>query len=221
MPDTPPASTSSTGPATVHEAGPSGGVLSTGAGFVPSLVAAISRGDTGALSVFYETWFDGAFDTARSVTRRDESFCMDIVQDAMLRAIRSLRPSLGLREKGDLDRWMTRVVHTTALDHLRRESRRLARQTRRASDEAHRRAGTGQSEPSDAAELSEQIQWLRARLDELTQSDRELLALRFSHEHSLESSGRASGMTGAAAHGRIRRLLERLRGSTKESSHER
>jgi RNA polymerase sigma factor (sigma-70 family) len=178
---------------------------------VAAIVGGIARADPAALATLYESWFDRAFDTARALTRRDESFCMDVVQDALLRAIRYLRPALGIRTGEDLDRWMTRVVHSTALDHLRREKRRLARHQRRAAD-----ARSDGSHPSDEAGLAEDIAWLRSELSRLDERDRELLGHRFGRERTLEDSGAAAGLTGPAAHGRIRRALARLRAAARE-----
>ena len=49
------------------------------------LTAAIARGDSAAFARFYEARFDRAFATARDLTGRDEAFCLDVVQDAMIR----------------------------------------------------------------------------------------------------------------------------------------
>jgi RNA polymerase sigma factor (sigma-70 family) len=171
----------------------------------PHLTAAIAAGDTVAFAAFYEAWFDRCYDIATALTRRDESFCLDVVQDAMLRAIRSMQP---MRHEG-LERWMVRVVHTTALDALRAERRRLAREQRRAL-----RAEA--DVPPEPAELADQIDWLTARLEELDAEDRALLQSRFARDHTLEQSGHAAGLTGPAAHGRIRRILARLRESARE-----
>ena len=48
------------------------------------LTARIARGDAAAASAFYEAWFDGAYGLARTVSRRGEDFCLDVVQDVML-----------------------------------------------------------------------------------------------------------------------------------------
>src|SRR5690606_3993650 len=47
--------------------------------------SAIARGDTEAFAQFYEIWFDRLVHMTRSITGRDESFCLDVTQDAMLR----------------------------------------------------------------------------------------------------------------------------------------
>ena len=61
------------------------------AAWVQSTTAAVARGDRGALAELYERWFDECYRIARGLTRRDESFCLDVVQETMLRVIRSLR----------------------------------------------------------------------------------------------------------------------------------
>jgi RNA polymerase sigma factor (sigma-70 family) len=187
---------------------PGQGHAAAGAGTAP-LTAAIARGDAGAMGAFYEAWFDRAYAAARALTRRDESFCLDVVQEAMLRAARRMRP---LATEEDVARWMSRVVRTAALDLLRRESRRAARERVAATDG---RAG-GQD-----AEARERVEWVRARLVELPAEEAGLLRLRFWEDRTLDEAGRRTGMTGHAVHGRIRRVLSRLRLLAREWTDER
>jgi len=175
---------------------------------VRHLTGAIARGDRAALGTFYESWFDRAYTLARSITRRDEAFCLDVVQEAMLRVVRSIK---AMDSQDELERWMTRVIHTAALDLLRRESRRSRRE--RSRSPAH----TPSPDPTSLAELAEQIAWLRARLAELPTEDGSLLRARFVQGHSLEQAGLHSGLTGDAAHGRVRRALRRLKDLGKET----
>jgi RNA polymerase sigma-70 factor (ECF subfamily) len=167
---------------------------------VAALTGAIARGDQAALATFYETWFDRCFHLARSLTRRDESFCLDTVQDAMLRVARSMKQ---IDSAPELERWMARVVHTAALDLLRKESRRVARERRRSADATH----LGEQQVS----IDERVHWLRDQLASLGAEDRNMLALRFVQDRTLEETGKAVGMTGDAAHGKLRRVLEQLR----------
>jgi RNA polymerase sigma factor (sigma-70 family) len=177
-----------------------------------ALARAISRGDSRSLTVLYELWFDRALDLVRFRTRRDESWCLDAVHDAFLRLIRSGRSLRALATTADLDRLMARVVHTAALDRLRRDARRAARERRR-------RPGDESASASDA-ELADLLAALRAALDAIDAEDRSLLRLRFADGRTLESAGRLAGLTAGAAHGRIRRLLARLRAALSESSHD-
>ena len=149
-------------------------------------------------------WFDRAVGLARRLTGRDESFCLDVVQEAMLKVARKARAVGG---DAEAEAWMTRVVHTAALDLLRRESRRAGRERGRAS---------GGAAAGDGVVLGERIEWLRAEVARLEVADRALLAARFGKGRTLEEAGASAGMSGAAAHGRIRRAIARLRESAKE-----
>ena len=168
---------------------------------VRRVTAAIASGDSAALDEFYRAWFEWAFQMAQSLTERDESFCWDVVQEAMLRVARSVRWFPG---HADLERWLTRVVHTTALDLLRRESRRAAR-------EGVPRASAREASPGDDAELAEKAERVRARLAALPPEDGWLVWLRFGRGRTLADAGASAGIGAQAAHGRIRRALGRLR----------
>lgn len=179
----------------------------------PIDLAALSRGvalgDERALAALYDLWFERAVRLAGSIVRRTplarggEEACLDIVQDAFVRIARSMKPMPG---NGDVERWIVRVVKSAALDHLRREARRARRDERRAQREGDRAA-----DASAAAELAEQVAWLRTRLDELDDDERGLLGLRFGTDRTLDEAGAATGITGDAAHGKLRRVLKRLR----------
>jgi RNA polymerase sigma-70 factor (ECF subfamily) len=172
-----------------------------------ALTRAIARGDQVAFAEFYDLWFDRAYATARRITRRDESFCLDVVHDAMLRVVRQMRP---LDSEAAVGAWMARTIWTTAIDALRTERRR----TRREHDVGAERAANADA-PGDGTER-ERLEWLRARIAALPTVDRRLVQERFDHDRTLDAVGRALGMTGHAAHGRIRRILARLRDAAKE-----
>ncbi len=179
---------------------------------VERLTAAIAAGDPEAFGVFYGQWFDRAYSLARSLTRRDESFCLDVVQDAMLRVVRSLRP---MSDAAALARWMARVVHTTALDRLRADARRARREERAM---ARRAADASPRDGPIALELEERAAWLAAQLREMPCEERRLLAERFERGKTFKDAGAALGMTGDAASGRIGRTVSRLRKLAREVS---
>jgi RNA polymerase sigma-70 factor (ECF subfamily) len=167
---------------------------------------AIARGDRQAFARFYEAWFDRTYAAAKRLTGRDESFCLDVVQETMLRVIRSMRELNGAAE---LSVWMNRAVHSAAVDLLRKDSRRIRRE---AAMDTHATAS--------AAEADDRIEWLLARMAELPSGDGALIAMRFGADQSLDSVGAASGMSGDAAHGRIRRAIAKLRRWAREGDRE-
>lgn len=163
------------------------------------LVRRIARSDPDAFARFYDLWFDRSFALARSLTRGDESFCLDIVQDTMLQVIR--RPPSPHSEAA-LAQWLGRTILSRAIDRLRAERRRRRREERAARDERCDAADDG---------VFEQNGWLRTALAELPAADRALLHARFHDDLTFAEAGARAGMTANAAHGRIRRALQRLR----------
>jgi RNA polymerase sigma factor (sigma-70 family) len=160
-----------------------------------TISAGVARGDGASLDRLYRAWFDRAFGLARRFTRRDEAFCLDIVQEAMLRTIRALKPQ---PTGAALDGWITLAVRSASVDALRREARRAARESRR---EVIGSARSG----ACSAERAELIE-LMARLDELDPAEAELLRRRFGGV-TLRGLAQATGTTTGAAHGQVRRAL--------------
>lgn len=162
------------------------------------LSGAIASGDAAALAEFYRTRFEAMYALARAVTGRDEAFCLDVVQEAMIRVARKVKPMASDR---DLDRWACRVLKSAATDLVRREGRRAKREQR----------STGGTRLGRVPPRAEEAERLRAGLASLSPEDALLITLRFGHDATLEEAGRAVGATGDAVHGRLRRALRRLR----------
>jgi RNA polymerase sigma factor (sigma-70 family) len=142
------------------------------------------------------------YGAARQLTGRDEAFCLDVVQEAMMKAARAMPV---MASEAALARWLCRVVHRAALDQLRRERRRAARER-----------GRGAAPPGADGDVLERIDWLRERVRSLSAEDRSVLASRFARDRSLEQIGMELGTTGDAAHGKVRRVLARLRKAAEE-----
>jgi len=86
-----------------------------------TLTAAMAAGNEDAVETFYRRYFDWLYAQARRATRRDESFCLDVVQDAVLRIVRTVRC---VKTEPQFRAWLRLVVQTTAFDRLRSERRR-------------------------------------------------------------------------------------------------
>ncbi len=175
---------------------------------VRRVVGGIARGDHRAFEEFYGEWFDRVLRMATTATGRDEAFGMDVVQEVMVKLIdRTPR----VEGEAQLGAWLRRAVLWSAIDRIRRDERVLARE-RRASD------GVSGSSMDAAAGVSEgeQLRWLESELAKLPAIERDLLRRRFGAGASLEGAGEGLGMTGDAAHGRIRRAIDGLRLRAKE-----
>lgn len=170
------------------------------------LTRAVSRGDSAALERFYIAWFDRTLAAARRVTGRDEAFCLDVVQEVMLKVARKMRP---MSSSLELERWMWRVVRTTSADLLKMERRRVAREARRPAPAAPAR-------PEAAALASEAADVLAHGLADLGEADAALVVQRTARERTLADLAAEHGMTEGAVHGRVRRAVARLAEATGE-----
>lgn len=181
---------------------------------IVQLTAAAARGEERAVAAFYRRYFDLLYRQARQISRRDESFCLDVVQDVMLRIIRTLRP---VASEAQLAAWLKLVVQSVVYDALRRERRRAQREAARAmrpSDEAaHSRIPSARAENGSphAGGLDERLSWLRGELVRLDPELVRLIELRFLHGWTLARMAGALGLTTGAIDGRLRRALGRLR----------
>lgn len=157
---------------------------------------AISEGDPTEIERFYRATFPAALGVAARASRRDESFCLDVVHDATLRLLKGVKPTL---TDAQLDLYFKRCVISATIDRLRRDARRLARERARGST------------PNAIHADEERIASLRAALARFDHLDHALLTSRFGHGATIEEAAAAQGLSGPAAHGRIRRALQRLR----------
>lgn len=157
--------------------------------------AAVAGGSREALASLYERRFAFLFRIARDHTRRDESFALDCVQDAMLRVAKSFPPLDGAAA---LDAWLCRVTLNAALDRLRSERSRAVRESQ------HTIGATR----DDCDARSDEI--TRA-LRDLDEDERELLRLRLERGLSLAELARHLELAPKAIESRIRRILGRLR----------
>ncbi|MEE8153626.1 MAG: sigma-70 family RNA polymerase sigma factor [Phycisphaerales bacterium] len=181
---------------------------------VRSLTEAIASGNTEAFATFYRQWFDTMYAQARSASGRDESFCLDVVQDAMLRVIKSV-PSM--TSSDDLRRWLRVVVQSCAYDRFREETRRKAREQRAV---AVRALNNSNGEVEADENTVDRIRWLEHQLQSLDDRDLQLLLMRHRFGWTLKRIGQTLGMKPGAVDGRIRRVLSKLRRRAKEQSDE-
>ena len=159
------------------------------------LSAGMAAGDPAAVAAFYRRHFDDLYRIAKQATRRDESFCLDVVQEAVLRIVRTVRPVAG---DGPFRAWLRVVVQTTAYDLLRAERRRRSRE-----------AATPPS-PDPPAYDGEQAAWLRAQVVALDPHLARLIDLRYDQRWTLRRIAEHLGLSIGTVDGRLRRTLADL-----------
>ncbi|MHC5002469.1 MAG: RNA polymerase sigma factor [Planctomycetota bacterium] len=172
---------------------------------VRRLTRAIAAGDAETFARFYEERFDRLYRHARAVTGRDEAFCLDVVQDAMMKVIRSMRP---MDSEPELAAWLRRVVRSVAVDRIRADDRRRRREQGPRPDAADGLTGETFG--------GERRQWLVRELAGLEGSVATMLTQRFRFGWSLRRIAAAAGLSIGAVDGRINRAVSSLRRQAKE-----
>ncbi|MCK5942730.1 MAG: sigma-70 family RNA polymerase sigma factor [Planctomycetes bacterium] len=176
-----------------------------------SITGRIAAGDERAFARFYEAWFAPTLALARATSRRDEGWCLDVVQDVMLAVARRM-PALASDEQ--LRAWMTRTVVHAVVDRSRAEARRRRREQRVAAA-----TPTEAGEPWHELAHGEREQWLANSVAALSSTDQALLQARFGGASSVTAAAGELGISPDAAHGRLRRTLHKLRQSAAEWLH--
>lgn len=159
----------------------------------------MAAGHGGSIEAFYRGYFDRMYRYARQATRGDEATCLDVVQDAMVRIVRTIKR---VDSEAQLVAWVRLVVRTTAYDYLKRESRRRTR-------ESLVLAGSVAERGTDVD--AEQLEWLRGELSRLDPQIAKMIELRYEKLWTLTRIAASLGITTGAVDGRLRRALRDLR----------
>ncbi len=169
---------------------------------IHKLTAAMAAGDEVAVGTFYRRYFDWLYDQARRATRRDEAFCLDVVQEAVLRVVRTIR---AVETEPALRAWLKLVVRAIAYDQLRHESRRRRREL--LAVVGRRECATSAGDLPD----EEQIAWLGQEIARLDPKLVTMIQLRFQKGWTLQRIASALGVSAGTIDGRLRRALRQLR----------
>ena len=171
----------------------------------------LAAGDPAAIEAYYRRYFDLMYREARRCIGADESTSLDLVQDAMLKMLQSIRP---MSTDQELQHWTCRLVRSVAIDHVRKASRRLRREIRSAPSE-QLESRVHDFEMHQARQI-----WLEDAINKMDASSSQLLRWRYFQGWTLRRIAETLGLKVGAVDGRIQRLVGQLREQAKRSSHE-
>ena len=170
------------------------------------LTKAIAAGNSAAVEKFYRLYFEWLYKQARRATQRDEAFCLDVVQEAVLKIIRTLKR---VDQERRLLAWIKLVVQSVALDMLKQETRGKNRAIL---------ATAGQPEfyqMPDVIETVEQqdkqINWLKQQIAKLDPVLVQMIEMRFQKQWTLQKIGQRFGLSAGTIDGRLQRVMKMLR----------
>ncbi len=163
----------------------------------------MAAGHEEAVEIFHGEYFDWLYAQARRVSGRDEAFCLDVVQDALIRIVRCIKP---VRNEAQLRAWLGLVVQTAVYDRLRSDLRWHGR---------HEDLPAPAERPADD---DEKLAWLREEIGRLDPKLARMVEWRYHHGWTLRRIGERLGLTAGAVDGRLRRLVKTLRQKAEEES---
>jgi RNA polymerase sigma-70 factor (ECF subfamily) len=168
-----------------------------------ALVARARRGDSGAFETLVRQHKDSVLNLARRMVS-DRDAAEDIAQEAFIKAYRELHR---FRGESAVATWLYRIAVNEARQYLRGQKRRVARWERQRDLAAAEPPADSQTD--DPAPLTELLQ-------ELSEDQREALALFYLRELSLEEIARTLGAPVGTVKARLSRGRERLRQLARE-----
>ena len=171
---------------------------------IQRLTAAMAAGDRAAVASFYEQHFNWLFLEAKKACGRDESFCLDVVQEAMLRIIRTVRRA---ENNAQFFAWMRLVIRTSALDLMRRDRNRARRESLVSVSEINQVDSILEEEEDQQKRRN----WLEKQIAAIDPHIVELINLRFEKNFTLQKIAEMFGLPIGNIDGRIRRALAKLR----------
>ena len=171
----------------------------------------IKSGDQAAFEIYYEHTFKIMYCQIQKLVGSDEQTTLDILQMAMLKVIRCIKP---LPDESAVNAWSSAVAKSVAYDWLRKNARKLEF----VSDFEHDIA-----EPSLEPGLIAQsrLQWIEDQLLELPHELRRIVLLRYRFGWSLRRIAESLGLKTGAIDGRIRRTIEKLQEKAQREFNER
>ena len=166
-------------------------------------------GDQEAFATFYKVAFAPMFREATRALGRDEATALDVVQDAMLKAIRCIKP---LESQSAVVAWSRLVAKSVSYDWLRKHARRREVALGPAVFEA--------GEPANLLTDAARILWLEEELSQLPTETRALIGLRYRLGWSLKRIGNRFGLQTGAVDGRLRRTVQSLKQKAERKFHD-
>lgn len=177
-----------------------------------SVTRSMANGDSKSLAVFYESQFEVMLAEARRCSGLDESSCLDLVQESMIKAIRCIKP---MDNEKAVSAWSRAVVKSVTWDWFRSQKRMISidrsaapeQPDPRNLDQKPKTASEGFLEVEKEARLI----WLEDELQSLPHELQTMISLRYRLGWSLKKIGQRFGIRTGAVDGRIRRAIDRLR----------
>lgn len=185
-----------------------------GGKITPDIARRLRASDPEALALFYNLYFDRVHGYVRRMVS-DEHTAEDVTQDIFMHIQRALQSYDPAR---DLDPWVFTIASNKLRDHWRsRRHREATREMSLEDDDTRFHPVSTERGPLPEMENQELARTLSRAIDELPESMRETLVLRYFEGLSFEDIAAMLDRNEAAVRKRYSRALEELRRSLEKA----
>ena len=171
-----------------------------------SITQKIASGDREALATYYERFFDVMFAEVKRATNLDEASCLDIVQDSMLKVIRSIKT---IDDEVILTRWSRAVARNSAYDWLRKLRRK-------ASFDLDNVEIATISSSDEHLEQTARLIWIEQQILQQPTEIQRLFSLRYQMGWTLKKIAKKLGLKTGAVDGKLRRAIKKIKEASEQ-----
>jgi RNA polymerase sigma-70 factor (ECF subfamily) len=151
---------------------------------------------------------------------RCQSSAADLAQETLLRGFRDL---VTLKSPEKFGAWLRGIAHRVCLDWLKSKQQSQVPFARLAGDGDPRELLAGGDDVAAAVDLADEVNWLMAEINLLSDNHREVLMLFYYGEMSYREMAELLGVSAATINARLseaRELLRERLGKSRRETHE-
>lgn len=172
------------------------------------LIASYRSGSEAAFEKLVEKYKSRVYTTIYLIVK-DQAIAEDLLQDVFVKVVNTLSAD-GYNEEGKFQPWLMRIAHNLAIDHFRR-SKRYPTIVMEDGSNVFNTLKFAEESIEDARVKEDTVDLVRRLVDELPESQKQVLIMRHYMDLSFQEIAEQTGVSINTALGRMRYALINMR----------
>lgn len=177
------------------------------------LIASYRSGSEAAFEKLVEKYKSRVYTTIYLIVK-DQAIAEDLLQDVFIKVVHTLTAD-GYNEEGKFQPWLMRIAHNLAIDHFRR-SKRYPTIIMEDGSNIFNTLKFAEESIEDARLKEDTVELVRKLIDELPESQKQVLIMRHYMDMSFQEIAEQTGVSINTALGRMRYALINMRKKLKQ-----
>jgi RNA polymerase sigma-70 factor (ECF subfamily) len=177
------------------------------------LIASYRGGSEAAFEKLVEKYKSRVYTTIYLIVK-DQAIAEDLLQDVFVKVVHTLTAD-GYNEEGKFQPWLMRIAHNLAIDHFRR-SKRYPTIIMEDGSNVFNTLKFAEESIEDARVKEDTVELVRKLIDELPESQKQVLIMRHYMDLSFQEIAEQTGVSINTALGRMRYALINMRKKLKQ-----